>query len=138
MTSWGSLKYVIHRLMHAFFHIRIVFIPWPISTSGRYRSLGMTTVLIWKRICINTVLSTSLFFLSFYSSFQQYCQLYIGGSLYCSTYRLMHIRFHIKTVVIIFYSYMSWYIIGCLKITKSVCLIMILTVEIAFVLKYKI
>jgi hypothetical protein len=47
-----------------------------------------------------TVLSTCLFFLSFYSSFQQYCQLYIGGSLYCSTYRLMHVRFHIKTVVI--------------------------------------
>jgi hypothetical protein len=49
----SMLKYVIHRLMHAFFHIRIVFIPWPISTSGRYRSLGMTTVLIWKRTCIN-------------------------------------------------------------------------------------
>ena len=47
------LKYVI-----AFFHIRIVIIPRPISTlglkpSGRYRSLGMITVLIWKRACIN-------------------------------------------------------------------------------------
>ena len=40
------------------------------------------------------------FFLSFYSLFQQYCQLYIGGPLYCSTYRLMHTLFHIKTVII--------------------------------------
>jgi hypothetical protein len=54
----SMLKYVINRLMHAFFHIRIVIIPRPISTlglkpSGRYRSLGMITVLIWKRACIN-------------------------------------------------------------------------------------
>jgi hypothetical protein len=38
------LKYVINRLMFAFFHIRTVIIPQPISTlglkpSGRYRSL---------------------------------------------------------------------------------------------------
>jgi hypothetical protein len=51
-------KYVINRLMHAFFHIQTVIIPRPISTlglksSGRYRSLGMITVLIWKRACIN-------------------------------------------------------------------------------------
>jgi hypothetical protein len=54
----SMLKYVINRLMHAFFHIRTVIIPWPISTlglkpSGRYRSLGTITVLIWKRACIN-------------------------------------------------------------------------------------
>ena len=47
------LKYVINRLMHAFFHIRTVIIPRPISTlglkpSGRYQSLGMIAVLIWK------------------------------------------------------------------------------------------
>jgi hypothetical protein len=52
------LKYVINRLMHAFFHIRTVIIPRPISTlglkpSGRYRFLGMITVLVWKRACIN-------------------------------------------------------------------------------------
>jgi hypothetical protein len=52
------LKYVINRLMHAFFHFRTVIIPRPILTlglkpSGRYRSLGMITVLIWKRACIN-------------------------------------------------------------------------------------
>jgi hypothetical protein len=54
----SMLKYVINRLMHAFFHIRTVIIPRPILTlglkpSGRYRSLGMITVLIWKRACIN-------------------------------------------------------------------------------------
>ena len=52
------LKYVINRLMYNFFHIRTVIIPRPISTlglkpSGRYRFLGMITVLIWKRACIN-------------------------------------------------------------------------------------
>ena len=40
----SMLKYVINRLMFAFFHIRTVIIPQPISTlglkpSGRYRSL---------------------------------------------------------------------------------------------------
>ena len=54
----SMLQYVINRLMHAFFHIRTVIIPRPISTlglkpSGRYRSLGTLTVLIWKRACIN-------------------------------------------------------------------------------------
>jgi hypothetical protein len=54
----SMLKYVINRLMHAFFHIRTVITPRPISTlglkpSGRYRSLEMITVLIWKRACIN-------------------------------------------------------------------------------------
>jgi hypothetical protein len=54
----SMLKYVINRLMHFFFHIRTVIIPRPISTlglkpSGRYLSLGMITVLIWKRACIN-------------------------------------------------------------------------------------
>jgi hypothetical protein len=54
----SMLKYVINRLMHAFFHIRTFIIPRPISTlglkpSGRYRSLGMIRVLIWKRACIN-------------------------------------------------------------------------------------
>jgi hypothetical protein len=54
----SMLKYVINILMHAFFHIRTVVIPRPISTlglkpSGRYRSLGMITVLIWKMACIN-------------------------------------------------------------------------------------
>jgi hypothetical protein len=54
----SMLKYVINRLMHAFFHIRTVIIPRPTPTlglkpSGRYRSLGMITVLIWKRTCIN-------------------------------------------------------------------------------------
>ena len=44
--------------MHALFHIRTVIIPLPISTLGlkpsdRYRSLGMMTVLIWKKACIN-------------------------------------------------------------------------------------
>ena len=44
--------------MHALFHIRTVIIPLPISTLGlkpsdRYRSLGMITVLIWKKSCIN-------------------------------------------------------------------------------------
>ena len=48
----------IYRLMHALFHIKIVFIP-----RDRYRpegfsprvdiGLGMITVLIWKRACIN-------------------------------------------------------------------------------------
>ena len=52
----SMLKNVINRLMHAFFHIRTVIIPRPISTlglklSGRYRSLGMIRVLIWKRAC---------------------------------------------------------------------------------------
>jgi hypothetical protein len=52
----SMLKNVINRLMHAFFHIRTVIIPRPISTlglklSGRYRSLGMIGVLIWKRAC---------------------------------------------------------------------------------------
>jgi len=47
----SMLKYVINRLMHAFFHSRNVIIPRPISTLGlkpsdRYRSLGMITVLI--------------------------------------------------------------------------------------------
>ena len=50
---------------------------------------------------MTTVLSTCLFFLEFYSPFHQYCQLYIGGSLYCSTYRLMHALFHIKNVIIL-------------------------------------
>jgi hypothetical protein len=54
----SMLKFVINRLMHAFFHIRTVIIPRPISTlglkpSGRYRTIGMITVLIWKRECIN-------------------------------------------------------------------------------------
>ena len=54
----SMLKYVINWLMHAFFHIRTVIIPRPISTlgvkpSGRYRFLGMITVLILKRACIN-------------------------------------------------------------------------------------
>jgi hypothetical protein len=54
----SMLKYVINRLIHAFFHIRTVIIPRPISTlglkpTGRYRSLRMITVLIWKRACIN-------------------------------------------------------------------------------------
>jgi hypothetical protein len=54
----SMLKYVINRLMHAFFHIRTVIIPQPISTlglkpSGRYRSLGMITVLKCKKACIN-------------------------------------------------------------------------------------
>ena len=54
----SMLKYVINRLMHAFFHFRTVIIPRPISTLvlkpfGRYRSLRMITVLIWKRECIN-------------------------------------------------------------------------------------
>ena len=54
----SMLKYVINRLMHAFFHIGTVIIPRPISTLGlkpssRYQSLGMITVLIWKRACIN-------------------------------------------------------------------------------------
>ena len=53
----SMLKYMINRLMHAFFHFRTVIIPRPISTlglkpSGWYRSLGMITVLIWKRACI--------------------------------------------------------------------------------------
>jgi hypothetical protein len=48
---YSMLKYVINRLMHAFFHFSTVIIPRPISTlglkpSGRYRSLGMITVLI--------------------------------------------------------------------------------------------
>ena len=41
----SMLKYVLHRLM-----------PDPDIDryrSGRYRSLGMITVLIWKRACIN-------------------------------------------------------------------------------------
>ena len=47
----SMLKYVINRLMHAFFHFRTVIIPRPISTlglkpSGRYRSLAIITVLI--------------------------------------------------------------------------------------------
>ena len=47
-----------NRLMHALFNIRTVIIPRPISTlgvkpSGRYRFLGMITVLILKRACIN-------------------------------------------------------------------------------------
>ena len=50
----SMLLYVINRLMHAFLHIRTVIIPRSISDLGlkpsvRYRSLGMTTVLIWKR-----------------------------------------------------------------------------------------
>ena len=54
----SMLKYVINRLMYAFFHIMTVIMPQPISTlvlksSGRYRFLGMITVLIWKRACIN-------------------------------------------------------------------------------------
>ena len=54
----SMLKYVINRLMYAFFHIRTVIIPRPISTlglkpSGRYRFLGMITVPIWKRVYIN-------------------------------------------------------------------------------------
>ena len=55
----SMLKYVINRLMHAFFHFRTVIIqPRPILTlglkhSGEYRSLGMITVLIWKKACIN-------------------------------------------------------------------------------------
>ena len=54
----SMLKYVINRLMHVFFHIRTVIIPRLISTlglkaSGQYRSLGMITVLIWKKACIN-------------------------------------------------------------------------------------
>ena len=61
----SMLKYVINRLMHAFFHFRTVIIPRPILTlglkpSGRYRSLGMITVLIWKRACINLWLSARL------------------------------------------------------------------------------
>jgi hypothetical protein len=56
------LKYVINRLMHSFFHIRTVIIHRPISIlglkpSGRYRSLGMMTVLIWKRACINLLIN---------------------------------------------------------------------------------
>jgi hypothetical protein len=54
----SMLKYVINRLMHAFFHIRTVIIPRQISTlelklTGRYQFLRMITVLIWKRACIN-------------------------------------------------------------------------------------
>jgi hypothetical protein len=53
-TVSTNVKYVINRLMHVFFHFRTVIIPRPISTlglkpTGRYRSLGMITVLIWKR-----------------------------------------------------------------------------------------
>jgi hypothetical protein len=48
---------------------------------------------------MTTVLSTCLFFREFLQSFQQYCKLYIGGPLYCSTYRVMHALFHIKTVI---------------------------------------
>ena len=61
----SMLKYVINRLMHAFFHIRIVIIPRPISTLvlkpfGRYRSLRMITVLIWKRACNHLLIITYL------------------------------------------------------------------------------
>ena len=53
----SMLKYVINRLMHAFFHIRTVIISRLSSSLGqsscRYRSLGMITVLIWKKACIN-------------------------------------------------------------------------------------
>jgi hypothetical protein len=54
-----KLKYVINRLMHAFFHFRTVIIPrsiltlWLKESSGRYRSLELITGLIWKRACIN-------------------------------------------------------------------------------------
>ena len=52
------LKYAIHRIMHAFFHTRTVIMPRPISTlglnpSGRNWSLGLITVLLWIRACIN-------------------------------------------------------------------------------------
>ena len=58
----SMLKYAMNRIMHAFFHTRTVIIPRPISTLGlnhfgRYRSLGMITVLIWIRACINLLLS---------------------------------------------------------------------------------
>jgi hypothetical protein len=54
----SMLKYVINRLLHVFSHFRTIIIPWPISTlglksSGRYWSLRMITVLIWKKACIN-------------------------------------------------------------------------------------
>ena len=59
-TLWCKQSYIlyIYRLMHALFHIRSVIIP-----KDRYRpegfsprvdiGRGMTTVLIWKKACIN-------------------------------------------------------------------------------------
>ena len=45
----SMLKYVINRLMHAFFHFRTYHHSTDIYPSGRYRSLWMITVLIWER-----------------------------------------------------------------------------------------
>ena len=52
------LKYAIHRIINAFFHTKTVIMPRPISTlglnpSGRNWYLGLITVLIWIRACIN-------------------------------------------------------------------------------------
>ena len=74
----SMLKYVINRLMHAFFHIRTVIIPrQQYQPSGQYRSLGMITILIWKRACITVLIWKRV----------------------CINNRLMHALFHIRTVI---------------------------------------
>ena len=68
------LKYVINRLVHAFFHFRTVIIPrsiltlWLKEPSGRYRSLELITGLIWKRACINLIskLSSCIVYISWF------------------------------------------------------------------------
>ena len=46
------------------------------------------------------ILSTCLFFLEFVQSLSAILSIIYWRSLYCSTYRLMHALFHIKTVII--------------------------------------
>jgi hypothetical protein len=79
MSAWevnfilfnSMLKYVINRLMHAFFHIRTVIIPRPISTLGT-PNFG---VYVWAKL---TLLLNK----------------------YVIINRLMHALFHIRTVII--------------------------------------
>jgi hypothetical protein len=55
----SMLKYVINRLMHAFFYFRTVVIPRPISTlglkpSGRYRSLSINLFSLYHQLTPNS------------------------------------------------------------------------------------
>ena len=86
----SMLKYVINRLMHAFFHFRPVTIPRPISTLGlksccRYWSLGMIKDLKLKRACINLKLIHQIHFILTVDNYINFNQCQRTHVIECST-----------------------------------------------------
>jgi hypothetical protein len=77
----SMLKYVINRIMHAFFHIRTIIIPRPISTLGLKPS-GWYRENWHSELAVSTIQITSYHHKIF------------------DNYRLMHALFHIKNVII--------------------------------------